>query len=363
MRVRVHAADEGGCGWYRLRYPAQVAAANGVDVELRDAIPGLVAEDHSTGRLHVHAIHESYDADVAVFQRPLKREVLETMAALQKAGVAVVVDMDDDFHALPKGHGARRDTAGLANPDANRLWLRRACEGADLVTVSTPALAERYGAHGRVRVLPNCVPEAMLTVEGKGWADGFLRVGWTGSTETHVGDLDVTGGGVGEAMAGCADRARFHVVGTGRGVREGLGLEAEPSATGWVAFDRYPREYARLDIALVPLAPNRFNDAKSWLKGLEAAALGVPFIASPVADYRRLNREGAGWLVEEPTAWRRAVECMVTDGDLRAAQAAQGRSVAARWTYEKRWGGWAEAWADAVENRQRARKGQEVEAA
>lgn len=354
MRVRVHAADEGGCGWYRMRFPARACREAGLDVELRDDVPGWIREQGDL--VEIAAIDPSYDADVAVFQRPLRRQIVETMGRLQARGVAVVVDMDDDFHALPVGHQARRDTSASANPDANRLWLRRACARADLVTVSTPALAERYGAHGRCVVLRNCVPQRYLDVgeRAKPLDSERVTVGWTGSTATHVGDLDVTGGGAGQAVASTG--AAFHVVGTGIGVRDGLDLAEEPTATGWVPFDRYAAEYARLDVAIVPLADNRFNHAKSWLKGIEAAALGVPFVASTVAEYRQLTFEGAGYLAADAERWAGWVGDLVRKPSWRAEAAEHGRAVASRWTYEARWGDWATAWAEALANAHQRRK-------
>lgn len=348
MKVVIHAADEGGCGWYRLRWPALAAAAGGIDVELRSEI-GVLSYDDGEGRRHVHAIdpHAEDPGDVVVFQRVLRRIDYETIVALQAAGRAVVVDIDDDFHALPPGHVSRKATSGRYNPEVNRGWLRKACRRADLVTVSTPALVERYAAHGRVRVLPNCVPEAMLRVgEEQVREPGPLRVGWTGSTQTHVGDLEVTGGGVARALIDHG--LRFHVVGTGVGVARGLGLDHEPEATGWVAFEDYPAAYAHLDLAVVPLAENAFNAAKSWLKGIEAAALGVPFVASPTPDYARLACEGAGLLAGTPERWHSVLSDLLGSPEMRAEMAGEGRAVARRWTYEKRWGDWATAWADAA---------------
>lgn len=50
------------------------------------------------------------------------------------------------------------------NREQNGKWLGVAWERADLVTCSTPALAERYGKHGRVAILPNYVPASYLEI-------------------------------------------------------------------------------------------------------------------------------------------------------------------------------------------------------
>src|SRR5690606_32644218 len=134
------------------------------------------------------------------------------------------------------------------NPATNREHLARACRVADLVTVTTPTLARRYGAHGRVAVLPNMVPAAYLEVAGGG--DG-ATIGWTGSLTTHPTDLQVTRGAV--ARAAEATGAHVRVVGTGVGVADALGLSEPPEATGWIDIGDYPTEMAKVDVGIVPL--------------------------------------------------------------------------------------------------------------
>jgi hypothetical protein len=228
LKVHVHPADEGGCGWYRLRWPAAALTAQGHDVTLHDDI-GTIRHAGLPGHPIVDV---ECDADVVVLQRVIQRSTYDLIPLLQRKGVAVVVEVDDDFHALPAGHPLR--SRGQWSPARSPRWLMRACEVADLVTVSTAALADRYGAHGRVVVLPNMVPESYLKVSGHAPADRPV-VGWTGSLATHVGDLEATGGGVAAALR--ATGARFHVIGTGNGVKDALGLDEHPSTTaGWVSL-------------------------------------------------------------------------------------------------------------------------------
>jgi hypothetical protein len=60
-------------------------------------------------------------------------------------------------------------------------------------------------------------------------------------------------------------------------------------ASEWVSLKEYPYYMSQFDIGIVPLDLTPFNQAKSWLKGLEFAALGVPFLASPTEPYVLLN--------------------------------------------------------------------------
>jgi glycosyltransferase involved in cell wall biosynthesis len=288
------------------------------------------------------------DADVVVLQRVIMRSTYDLIPLLKRKGIAVVVEVDDDFHALPDGHPLRRP--GAWSPERSPRWLRRACEEADLVTVTTPALADRYGGHGRVVVLPNMVPESYLEVPSHAPAERPV-VGWTGSIVTHVGDLEVTGGGVAAAVR--ATGARFHVIGTGAGVKEALELDEHPSTTaGWVSLGDYPKAYAGLDVAIVPLAANAFNEAKSDLKGLEAAAVGVPWVASPTSPYLDLAAGcPGGLLADDADDWRNAVRWMIESAELRANLAAAGRAyVAEHRTVEGQAWRWMEAWAEAIKH-------------
>jgi hypothetical protein len=344
MRVEVHPADGGGCGTYRLIWPAQVLRDEGHDIVLRE--PGAALQCHrEKGPLGDRLRHVELDADVLVLQRPLAVALVDLIPQIQSQGVAVVVEVDDDFHALPKGHPARRGVAPATNPHHNRRWLALACERADLVTVSTPALAARYGAHGRVCVIENQVPAAYLAVprvDGGSW-------GWTGSTATHVRDLCVMGDTPGRLID---QGLPLHVIGTGDGVDRDMRLAGrEFSTTGWVEIDRYPHEYARLAAAVVPLEANPFNDAKSWLKGAEAAALGVPFVASPTAEYRRLAQAGVGLLADTPAEWFHALEALLGDPAFADEIAGRGVDWAEQHTYESQAWRWAEAWAQALANR------------
>lgn len=394
MRVLVHPADKGGCGWYRMIFPAQALAAQGHDVILDEdrTYPVVRMGDRAIGLADLRVFRRDYetcvaevrraekrgmdtgpilarwnaelealvartgpsqlaDADVVVFQRILSRERYETMRAVQAAGAAVVVEIDDDFHAIRARNPAWEALNPLRDSERNRDWLAKACRDADLVTVSTPALATRYGAHGRVVVLPNCVPAAYIDDPQHAYTDTYLRrpagvlVGWSGSVDTHPEDLE-------QARGLDLTGAAFHVIGTGRGVKRALALDDEPTATGWLPIEAYPEGLRQLDIGIVPLALHPFNEAKSALKGLELAACGVPFVASPTHEYLRLEAAGVGVCAHTPADWRREVARFVRDPAWREECSITWQAqVRANHTYETNAWRWAEAWESALQHR------------
>jgi glycosyltransferase involved in cell wall biosynthesis len=145
--------------------------------------------------------------------------------------------------------------------------------------------------------------------------------------------------------------AAFHLVGPPQGVAEALGLGSIEHATGQVELEEYPRRYAELDVAIAPLRDHPFNHSKSWLKCLEAAACGVPFVAAPVAEYQRLAALGAGLIAHDPDEWYRQVRTLAESESLREEVRAAGREAVRHLTFEERSGEWLDAWADAHRRR------------
>jgi hypothetical protein len=288
------------------------------------------------------------ECDVVVFQRPLKRELADVIPHLQRHGTAVVVEVDDDFVTIDPNNAAWVGSHPRLNPDRNWQHLARACALADLVTVSTPALAERYGRHGRVCVLPNYVPARYLAITRP--AHPVPLLGWTGTPATHLRDLEVVRAAVANAVE--ATESRFLAIGSDQ-TAPLLGISAaRASSAPWRPLtDGYPELVASLDVGIAPLAASKFNNAKSWLKPLEYAALGVACVMSPSDEYIRLNALGVGELARRPRQWEGLLRLLLTDHGWRQERAEKGREVMRRLTYSMHCGRWMEAWTSAARNR------------
>lgn len=337
FRVQVHPGDDKGVGWARLRWPAIAAKAAGIDVVQAGELP-IVRALRRSDRREVIAPGE-IDADVLVFQRPSNPELVALIPALQARGHAVVIDVDDDVASV--------DFANRARIGEDPRLVAKACGLADLVTVSTPALLGRYGSHGRAVVVPNCVPAALLDMPRS--ADG-RTVGWGGWIGTHPHDLQVTHGGVGEAVRRAG--ARFYMVGPPEGVKAALGLDEEPEYSGGVPVKAYHAALGCLDVGIAPLADTAFNRAKSWLKPIEMTARGVAVVMSPLPEYQRLADEGIGVLAASRARnWRARILDLLSAPALRREMAASGREIVREHhTYEGNGWRWAEAWTAAHEN-------------
>jgi glycosyltransferase involved in cell wall biosynthesis len=299
------------------------------------------------------------DADVYVFQQPLSHDYLPAIRHLRGLGKRIVCETDDDFRHLPDYHPAKRDVPAEARQ------VQEACYAmSDAFSVSTPSLAETYAEHDPV-VLRNRLHWRM-------WQDvqpvyeretRRVRVGWMGGLEWRRDDLAVLRGVIGPWLE-AHPQVEFVAAGDQR-VHDFLGVpRGQRVTTARTAFRNMDLAYitAVMDVGLVPLAMNRFNEGKSSLKGMEYAACGIPCVASPTSEYRLWVDEGEnGLLTRRPHEWRAALDLLVEDAELRRRMGRAARLKAQEHTIEEHAGEWERFYgqcvdADAREPRPAARR-------
>jgi glycosyltransferase involved in cell wall biosynthesis len=111
--------------------------------------------------------------------------------------------------------------------------------------------------------------------------------------------------------------------------------EAFPARVALVEFIADRSEYLKLlaaaDINIAVLDANRFNDCKSEIKWLEAAAFGVPSIVSDVAVYHENLKHGEDVVITAPDeqAWYKALKALVAAPRKRAEIGARAQVRAA----------------------------------
>ena len=94
-----------------------------------------------------------------------------------------------------------------------------------------------------------------------------------------------------------------------------------------VAWNELPEKLAALDVNLAPLDTARlFNRAKSAVKLLEAAAVGVATIASDAPAFARASRQGGlALLCTSQDDWEQGLADLITNPALRDSLSAAGR--------------------------------------
>lgn len=342
MKILVLPADANGCGFYRMIEPARaVRELTGDSVEVEVAFQMDVT--YHNGVVVDADIH---GADVVILQRPMRVESLPYLRAAQRRGAAVIVEVDDNYHAVSPQHKGY----GVLVRERGRELIAECAAEADLVTVSTPALLGVYARHGRGVVIPNALPRriAELPPAYERTVGDPVVIGWTGSVGTHPHDLDMVGSGLRSALEATRPRSRL-VTWSRWGVAEHGGVEPDHVLDFQASVEEFLSVLGGLDVGIAPLRLDRFNESKSWLKPLEYAGRGVLPVRACTPEYERL---GLGLPARRPKDWARWLTRAVTDHDWRTEQAAAAhRRVLAGHLTEHTAERWLAAWRQAVESR------------
>lgn len=191
----------------------------------------------------------------------------------QVSNAKIIVEYDDYLPNVPLKNGNKHHF-----PQHIIKRLRRVVEAADWVVLSTFPLAEAYaGFHHDIRVAQNRLAVSQWGhLQSERRVGKKPRVGWAGGG-SHAGDLDI----LRPIIKALEDKVDWVFMGM---KPEGVKCEFHAS----VPFDYYPEKLAalNLDLALVPLELNHFNECKSNLRLLEIGACGVPIIATDIVSYR-----------------------------------------------------------------------------
>lgn len=339
MKVFSLLSDKGGSGFYRVSEPARAAQAEGVDVSC-DFNLAVEARRHPDGTHEVYEITQ--EMDVLQLQRPLPQIHHAIVVAARRQGIPVVIDLDDDFHNVHRQNVAIAATNRRVSPLENTRWLMKTLALATVITVSTPALLKYEVPGTKAVVVRNRMPERVLDLPE---SPRLGLLGWTGNVATHPQDLQTARGVLDQVDT------QIGIVGYPMGVAEALQVPdervrfmaswVEPVPNYWRALN------GSMDVGIVPLESSVFNQSKSWLKGIEYAALGKPFIASPLPEYKRLVAEsGAGVIAVSAKQWATRARELLEDGD-------GYRKAGLEWSrenvLERHVGDWITAWELALE--------------
>lgn len=284
-----------------------------------------INQEQGIGIAHEDGVYLGWD--VTVFKLMMHETIHKWFKLMQDRGSRVIVDVDDAHFALHEENVAHHTTNPHASPESNRMYYEVGIRQADTVTVATEFLRDHYQRRCRdVRLIRNAIDmEAFTPVE----QTGDPVFGWVGATYWRSGDLEV----LREWMPGFVKDHGVHAVHGGHIPGDGRHFAARVGLKRVRTFPMQPiTHYAKLfepiRVGLVPLNLVPFSEAKSYLKGLEYAASGIPFIASPTYEYRLLASEGIGRIASTPDEWRdHATELL--DPDVRREEADRQRALVA----------------------------------
>ena len=270
-----------------------------------------------------------YDGVIVCRNAAPANALLDLARRCRLDSVPLVLDLDDDLLFVPSDKDPRRTYRGA------RDSIRSLLETASLTIVSTPPLEARYADLTReIRIVPNRLdPRAWLapTTETD-VPQGLdlkapLRAVYMGSA-THEEDLRL--------VLPALEKLReshgmvLHLVGIMRKPPGGISL-VRPPDDRYDLFARWFRSISsHFDVAIAPLVDTPFNRSKSALKFMEYAICGLPVVASRVAPYDRVVRDGVdGFLAgDDPDEWIHALTRLADDSALRTRIGAAARARA-----------------------------------
>jgi glycosyltransferase involved in cell wall biosynthesis len=298
---------------YRSLVPMQALAHRGheIHIEEREEIQDL---DRLLGCDLVHVLMHCHPA------------MQQVARLLKQRGIAVVWDNDDHRTMFPNGDPDDPIAAGF---QAQRLVaaMRTMIRTADVVTAPSPELTESYEQAGAraVRVLDNCLPPTFVRPERVMPHQGVV-IGWVASPG-HVSDFEqLQIRDTLERLLARHAHVQVQAVGFDVGIRSNRYAYAP-----WVAYGTLPNATASWDLALAPLASTDINHARSNVKLKEYAAVGLPWLASPIGPYAGMGEAQGGRLVADGD-WLMAIDELLEDADTRRVLGQRGR----RWADETR---------------------------
>lgn len=322
--------DEGvapnGCTWYRCMLPANKLHAAGIKTDV-----GFFSV-RTNGLFGVQRPNEkrSRTFDIVVWKVIMHRIALNNMSAAQKAGQKIVIDIDDLFDEIHESNMAHDSTDKRKNRDNNRELYKEIIEKSDAIICSTPFIRDYYSAQHPDK--PIFVVRNAIDLNRWTRLNAVRRspiIGWLGATPWRSLDLEQLAGFFGDYVE--SRQVIFHHAGhlnwaPPAYLRLGIKNKKLITASPMVPLYELPNVYANFDIGMVPLNDIPFNRAKSFIKGLEYAAAGIPFVASALPEYEYLANSGIGRIAHSDKEWISHFDELL-DFDTRSDESIHNRKV------------------------------------
>ena len=296
-----------GCAWYRCALPSRELQKHGWVTSM--GLPGF-SKDKGFGILtgDKQAIH---GWDIVFFKLIMSRDALEAMPLAQALGQKIVVDIDDWFEGLHPSNRAYESTDPKKNPENNRDIYAQIIMQADAVITSTNFLFDYYSQKRKnVFLVKNGIDIDAKNVRWKKKVPRLhahrTNVGWVGATPWRSGDLEIMAPFLGDWLN--SRKANFihsgHTKNGAPTAASQLNINEDAVKTyPLVPIYEYPHLFSKIDVGIVPLNNIPFNHAKSYIKGLEYAASGIPFVSSYSPEYQELADLGIGRIAKTQEDW------------------------------------------------------------
>jgi glycosyltransferase involved in cell wall biosynthesis len=270
-------------------------------------VSGLLATHPNKGFGIVdHRGTQHYDIDVVIMQRIMHRQLTEDLMSPKNRNKLVINDLDDWYWGLHRDNLAYQRLQENADSDETLDYYKSNIKLSDVVVVSTPFLFSKMAHEFSIG------SDKVHMIENRVDTDKYKRkpisskkpiLGWVGSTLHRSMDLEILQDSLSDG------EYRMHHTGYAGGPTMASKIGIDPGrVTTSPMFDPYQygqKAFTSFDVGLAPLNDVPFNHAKSWIKAIEYAAAGIPFVCSDISEYRRLQTTyGIGRLASTSDEWK-----------------------------------------------------------
>jgi hypothetical protein len=272
------------------------------------AARGLERAGYNVEVLREVAMWQLNAHDLFIICRP-GSSMLDFIKTALAVGKKVIIDMDDDFYAIPRSNPAYPWIGAGCENGKYHAKLHEVIENPQvLLSFASTELQTRYNRSGFILQNPwdDENPRWTTSTQRKG-----VTVGWAG-TATHLEDFKLLLPALLQVMA--EDEDVKVMVGGDKAIYELFGSvgEGRKLFIPGVQYDTYPVMVKSCDVWLAPLLDTHFNRAKSDIKLVDAVAGRVPWLASPLPQYDDWACTATGSVVKDAD-WYYALKAATTD--------------------------------------------------
>ena len=309
MRILVLMDNTSGVAFHRLFTPfARIQQDHGITVDVSQKPDEWV-----------NINFKQYDC--VVYNRWLGLHQYNILDQIRKADIPVIVDIDD-YWVVPRSNPAySMYRKYIKNMTKDSIKL------ADAIMCSTTILANKiYELNSKIHIMPNALDFIQPQWNQQKQKQDKFTIGWVGGI-THYQDLTM----VGNAIKRFCEQYDAEFIMCGYHTENAEWHKCEKAITGesienrphWfktvrgTRADLYGQSYALFDMCIAPLQESNFNQYKSELKIVEAAAYKLPIVVSDVNPYRlHCQNSGVVFTDNREEDWFDAIESIYKLGNI-----------------------------------------------
>lgn len=257
-----------------------------------------------------HSLPKFDDYAIVILQQVRGQKWLREILRIQRLGIKVIYEVDDYLHGVRKveGHIAKKAYSKKLLPEFEMCM--RAC---DAMIVSTGWLAKKYRVFNKKIFICKNGIEVRRYGQFKRPERRTLNIGWAGG----VGHLEAIKRWLPAVQQILDEFEDVRFVSIGLPFAKMVDRPEQSVALPFTSIENFPAVMTHFDIAIAPAGRSSFYAAKSDLRFLETAAMGIPLVADPFV-YNDIKDGVTGLLAEESDeAYAMLCELISSSDDLR----------------------------------------------